>query len=288
MVGAQGETDMADYVSLTAQRQLQVVVPPVSVQRQVAAPIACLDDLIETNRRRVKVLEEMASVIYREWFVRFRYPGSENVPLVDSPFGPIPQGWAVVPLVEVAEITMGQSPKSEFYNTDGRGKPFHQGVADFGAHFPTHRKFCTVNARLAQDGDVLVSVRAPVGRVNVADTSLVIGRGLGAVRSRLGYQSLLLACLKEVFAEEDSMGGGTIFNAIGKQELEQVQVVRPSGDLAVAADEALASMFGLLRSLTFANRRLSSIRDQLLPKLVAGKIDVSHLDLDALTEAAIA
>ncbi len=84
------------------------------------------------------------------------------------------------------------------------------------------------------------------------------------------------------------MGGGTIFNAIGKQELEQVQVVRPLGDLAVAANEALASMFGLLRSLTFANRRLSSIRDHLLPKLVAGTIDVLHLDLDALTEAAIA
>src|SRR3546814_8999475 len=94
------------------------------------------------------------------------------------------EGWEAVPLVDVALITMGQSPKSEFYNTDGVGTPFHQGVTDFGSHFPTHRKFCTVDGRSAVEGDILVSVRAPVGRLNLADTTLVIGRGIAAIRSR--------------------------------------------------------------------------------------------------------
>src|SRR3546814_9473871 len=89
-----------------------------------------------------------------------------------------------------------QSPKSEFYNTDGVGTPFHQGVTDFGSHFPTHRKFCSVDGRSAVEGDILVSVRAPVGRLNLADTTLVIGRGIAAIRSRSGHQNLLFEKLE--------------------------------------------------------------------------------------------
>lgn len=264
-------------------KAVQAPVPCVVVQRQSASILDAVDGLIENNRRRVELLEKMARAIYREWFIRFRYPGHQDVPLVDSPLGPIPEGWRIVPLAELAAVTMGQSPKSEFYNTDGVGKPFHQGVADFGFHFPTHRTYCTLGARLAHDGDVLVSVRAPVGRINVANTTLVIGRGLAALRSKLGCQSLLLAGLKEVFAEEDSMGGGTIFKAIGKKELEQLQMVRPPQALAAAADEALASPFGLIRSLSFTNCRLVSIRDLLRPRLITGKIDVSHIGLNVVT-----
>lgn len=266
--------------------QFEISLPPRSDQERVAEVLGSIDDLIENNRRRVEVLEEMARAIYREWFVRFRYPGHEDVPLVDSPLGPIPDGWTVRPLIEVADITMGQSPKSEFYNSDGLGKPFHQGVTDFGRHYPTHRKFCTVDARLAQDGDILVSVRAPVGRINLADTTLVIGRGLAAVRSTAGHQSFMVATLREVFSEEDSMGGGTIFNAIRKKDLEQIPIVQPPDGLVAVADDRLAAGFRLIRSLTFASRELAAIRNLLLPKLVTGQIDVSHLDLDALTEAA--
>lgn len=263
---------------------LPVRVPDRAGQDKIALVVESIDDLIENNRRRVTVLEEMARAIYREWFVHFRYPGHENVPLVDSPLGPIPDGWSVVPLVDAAEITMGQSPKSEFYNSDGEGKPFHQGVADFGAHYPNHRKYCTVEPRLALAEDVLVSVRAPVGRINVADTTLVIGRGLAAIRSRNDRQGVLRGALEETFSEEDSMGSGTIFNAIGKRELEQLPIVLPTDAIAARGDEVLGTLFGEIRSLTFASRRLSSLRDLLLPKLVTGQVDVSRLDLDELVE----
>ena len=276
------------HINLATFKGMKLPLPSLPEQERVADVLGSVDDLIENNRRRVEVLEEMARAIYREWFVRFRYPGHEEVPLVDSPLGSIPDGWTVCPLIEIADLTMGQSPKSEFYNSDGVGRPFHQGVADFGRHYPTHRKFCTVDARLAHDGDVLVSVRAPVGRINLADTTLVIGRGLAAVRSTRGQQSFLLATLREVFAEEDSMGGGTIFNAIGKTELQQVQVLQPPDSLATMANDRLESVFQLIRSLTFTGRELAAIRDLLLPRLVTGQIDVSHLDLDGLTEAATA
>lgn len=280
--------DIAPYVTGAAQpklsqanlRQIRLRMPPLAQQQAIASILDAIDDLIENNSRRVELLEETARLIYREWFTRFRHSGLGDVPLVDSPLGPIPEGWSVSSLADIADITMGQSPKSEFYNVEQLGKPFHQGVADFGRHFPTHRKYCSIDARMASDGDVLVSVRAPVGRINLADTELVIGRGLAAIRSRTGHPTLLLLQLKDVFAEEDSMGGGTIFNAIGKGELAGVQVVVPPAPIADKAEECLAPMLASLRALTFAARKLVELRDLLLPKLVSGAIDVSSLDLE--------
>src|SRR3546814_2350588 len=111
------------------------------------------------------------------------------------------------------------------------------------------RKFCTVDGRSAVEGDILVSVRAPVGRLNLADTTLVIGRGIAAIRSRSGHQNLLFEKLKEVFAEEDSMGGGTIFKAIGKSELQSINVLRVPDLLADRADSRSEEHTSELQSL---------------------------------------
>ena len=94
---------------------------------------------------------------------------------------------------------MGLSPKSEFYNETGEGLPFHQGVTDFGERFPTDRVYCTVQKRIAEVGDILFSVRAPVGRINVANKKIVIGRGLSAIRSKSGDQVFILQQLKDKF-----------------------------------------------------------------------------------------
>ena len=278
----------ATMASLNQEILRQICLPdlPLQAQDAVIAVLGSMEDTIENNRRRIELLEDMSRAIYREWFVRFCFPGHEEPGFPDSTVGSVPTGWSAVPLVDVAEITMGQSPRSEFYNLAGIGKPFHQGVADFGLHFPNHRKYCSIDARLANDGDVLVSVRAPVGRINLADRELVIGRGLAAVRSRTGHPSLLLQALKEVFAEEDSMGGGTIFNAIGKRELEQVPVLVAPSPVADAAERVLAPMLAMIRQLTFATRELAALRDLLLPRLISGTTDVSSLDLDAVGASA--
>jgi type I restriction enzyme S subunit len=207
--------------------------------------------------------------------------------LVDSPLGLVPNGWDVRPLADVADLVMGQSPPSEHYNLDKIGKPFHQGVGDFGLLFPTNRKYCRVDGRSAMDGDVLISVRAPVGRLNVADGDTVIGRGLAAARSSRGRQALLFRTLKEaVFAEEDSMGSGTIFKAIRKDELEQVRVLCAPPAVEDMAEAILADNLAMIRTLTRKNQLLVAFRDLLLPNLVTGKIPVSKLDLEALVEAA--
>ena len=268
--------------------RVPVLLPSRDTQLQVQTILGSIDDLIENNRRRVEVLEEMARSIYREWFVHFRYPSHETVPLVDSPRGPIPEGWSVTSLGQAADITMGQSPKSEFYNDEGIGSPFHQGVTGFGANFPSTRKWCSAPGRSARDGDILVSVRAPVGRLNVADVEMTIGRGLGALRAKDGRQGLLLGHMRQVFAEEDSMGGGTIYKAIGKQEFSGIILLVAPTELSERAESLLADNLGLIKTLTYENRRLTAMRDLLLPRLVTGQIDVSTLDLDGLLEGAVA
>ena len=264
-------------------QDVRVAVPDIPTQQVIAEVLDTVDALIENNRRRVAVLEEMARAIYREWFVKFRYSGHEDVPLVESALGPIPDGWQVSTLAAIADFTMGQSPKSEFYNDEGIGKPFHQGVADFGRYFPTTRKWCSVEGRSAEDGDVLISVRAPVGRINVADTAITIGRGLAAVRAKDGRQGLLLGHLREAFAVEDSMGNdGAIFKSLGKAEFASIPVVIPPSAVAESGNMILNENFGMIRALSHSMQRLSALRDLLLPKLVTGQIDVSALDLDAL------
>ena len=177
--------------------------------------------------RRIKILEEMARNIYREWFVKFRFPGYQHIRFTDSPLERIPEGWEIGQLIDIWHLTMGQSPKSEFYNTEGIGLPFHQGVTDFGDRFPSERLYCTVAGRIAEQGDILFSVRAPVGRINIANTKMVIGRGLSAIRHKSGFQWFAFHLLKENFKEEDTMGGGTIFKSVTKNDMESIAFILP-------------------------------------------------------------
>ena len=116
--------------------------------------------------------------------------------MVESELGLIPQGWEVKQLGEMCHVIMGLSPKSEFYNETGEGLSFHQGVTDFGERFPTDRVYCTVQKRVAEADDILFSVRAPVGRINIANKKIVIGRGLSAIRSKNGNQAFLLQTIE--------------------------------------------------------------------------------------------
>lgn len=192
--------------------------------------------------------------------------------LVEGESGVVPEGWNMQPLKEVVSLTMGQSPKSEFYNDRGEGLPFHQGVTNYGVRFPRHEMYCTVETRIAQAGDILFSVRAPVGRINVADRKLVLGRGLAAMRHRDDKQSYLLYLLKSSFQSEDSIGSGTIFNAVTKKELESFPLLVPSPRLVERFETAIEPIDSEMTVLEQQIQELSELRDSLLPKLISGEL----------------
>lgn len=284
------ETDMAAYVSLTAQRQLNVALPTIDEQRAIAGVLGALDDKIAQNRRMARVLERLAQAIFRSWFgdfepVKAKAAGATAFPsmpqsifdalparFVDSDIGSVPEGWEVKRLDEYVCLTMGQSPPSENYNENGIGLPFHQGVTDYGFRFPKHRVYCTVESRIAEPRDVLLSVRAPVGRINVADRRLVLGRGVAGLRHRAGRQSLLLHQLAHVFAEEDAVGDGTIYKAVTKQFLSAMPMLSAHEDTQAAFEIIARPLDDLIASSEAESRKLAEMRDYLLPKLLRGSV----------------
>ncbi len=259
---------------------LEVPHPPLPTQRKIAAILSAYDDLIENNTCRIAILEDMAQAIYREWFVHFRFPGHEGVRMVESDLGPVPEGWEVARLGDVCIIVMGQSPKSEFYNEVGEGLPFHQGVKDFGDRFPTDRVYCTLLKRVAEVGDILFSVRAPVGRINIATKKIVIGRGLCAIRNKAGNQNFAFHQLKEIFREEDTMGGGTIFKAVTKDDMYSIKFLVPPRAMIKTFEEIVTPISDQIENLTTKNANLRQTRDLLLPRLISGELDVSGLEVD--------
>ncbi|MHB9019823.1 MAG: restriction endonuclease subunit S [Minisyncoccota bacterium] len=247
---------------------LPALIPPIDTQQRIADILSAYDDLIENNRRRMALLEDAARQLYREWFVRLRFPGHEHTRIVDG----VPEGWERVKLVELAEITMGQSPESKHYNEDGEGLPFHQGVTDFGDRFVTHRIYSTAMNRIAEPGDILCSVRAPVGRLNVTLDKIVIGRGLAALRSKNGHQSLLLHQLRAHFFKEDLIGGGAIFASVTKKEFSAQGLLEPPERLKRAFEDVTVPCDEQIRVLHLQNQKLRAARDLLLPRLMSGEV----------------
>ena len=216
------------------------------------------------------MLEQAARLLYKEWFVHLRFPGHEHTQIIDG----VPAGWGKKPLGEIADITMGQSPKSIYYNEEGNGLPFHQGVTNFGVRFPSHETYCTVQNRLAEPGDILFSVRAPVGRINITQDKIVIGRGIAAIRSNRDQQNLLFYALKSHFFKEDMMGGGAIFAAITKKDLHEVKLLQPSDQLAELFMGHMLPTDLQIANLQHAIEGLAKARDLLLPKLMNGEVAV--------------
>ncbi|MFN4083396.1 MAG: restriction endonuclease subunit S [Bacteroidia bacterium] len=241
-------------------------------QQRIASILSAYDDLIEVNNQRIKLLEQTARELYKEWFVRMRFPGYKQAKFKKG----IPEKWKTIAISDMVDFKMGQSPKSEFYNEDGIGLPFHQGVGNYGLRFPEHKVFCSVNGRIANEGDVLFSVRAPVGRLNIADRKIIIGRGLAALRHKKGLNNYLFYLLQNEFSKEDLIGNGSIFNSVGKDELKKFKIF-DVGDLAKQFNDFVEPIDKQLLNLIHQNTQLRQIRDRLLPRLISGKLKVSEL-----------
>ncbi len=170
---------------------------------------------------------------------------------------------------------MGQSPKSEFYNETGEGQPFHQGVADFGERFPTDRLFCTVEGRVAEAGDILFSVRAPVGRLNIAVEKIVIGHGLSAIRHKDGHQAFLWEQLRNQFTKDDMMGNGAIFAAVTKEDMQGIELVCPPESIVHAATKHFTPLHTQIATLSKQTVNLRRTRDLLLPRLLSEQVSVT-------------
>ena len=140
----------------------------------------------------------------------------------------LPDGWVWTTLEQIGEVILGQSPPSSTYNTQGEGLPFYQGKLEFGGTYPTPRKWCTAPKKIAETGDILISVRAPVGPTNICPEKSCVGRGLAAIRGLGGIEPLFILYLMRTFEDEIAgKGTGTTFDAITGNQLKTFVILLP-------------------------------------------------------------
>lgn len=239
-------------IGLATMPKWRVRIPGLATQRAIAEVLGALDDKIAANDRVITTADALASA------ATLQHVTARSVALC-----------------EIGEITMGSSPPGASYNESGDGVPFFQGVRDFGVRSPARRVWTTAPVRTAGEGDTLLSVRAPVGRTNLATETLCIGRGLAAIRSREGKPWTLFHQIRaagSVWAPYEAEG--TVFGAINRSALETVEVPAIAPELASDLEQQLAALEGRIRAAIRENATLATTRDDLLPLLMSGKVRV--------------
>lgn len=269
-----------------------IPVPTMEEQDRINSFIAVLDRKIELNNSIAVNLERIAQSVFRSWFIDFdpvkaKMAGEKPVgmdaataalfpdSMHDTELGPIPKGWSVQEFGEVNHLLMGQSPPGDTYNSIREGVPFYQGRTDFGVRFPKQRVFCTAGTRFAKAGEVLISVRAPVGDLNQAIEACVIGRGVASAMHKSGsqvYSYALLCSLKPRLAYYN--GEGTVFGAINRSDFNSLKVVEPSRQIVDSFETVAGPINDEIRNLFIQTENLIELRDSLLPRLISGEIQI--------------
>ena len=167
---------------------LEIPLPPIPIQRKIANFLDCktqqINELIRIKEQQIELLKEQRTTLINQAVTKGLDPNVGLKPSGVEWIGGIPTHWKVKRLKYIADLNMGQSPPSEEYNSDQLGTPFLQGNAEFGPHHPTPKIYCPTANKHAIPGNILLSVRAPVGAINIADQEYGIGRGLCAIRPR--------------------------------------------------------------------------------------------------------
>lgn len=263
---------------------VKVPLPDVEEQQKIIGVLNVIEEKIELNNQINVVMEAMAKTLYDYWFVQFDFPDANGKPYKSSGgkmiFNPtlkreIPEEWTDKRLSEIANITMGQSPEGSSYNDDGNGTIFFQGSTDFGWLFPTIRQYTVAPNRMAKKGDILLSVRAPVGDMNIANNDCCIGRGLAALNSKTGSDGFLFYVMKyfkQIFDRRNSEG--TTFGSITKDDLHTLTLAYPTPELLSEYDKVVTNYNKMIFEKSLENLELTKLRDWLLPMLMNGQVTV--------------
>lgn len=273
-----------DNINIDYLSKMRIKVPEKKYQLKIVELLSSIDKKILLNNQINQELEAMAKTLYDYWFVQFDFPDQNGKPYKSSGgkmvYNPelkreIPEGWGVEKLENIANITMGQSPKGSSYNEAGEGIMFFQGSTDFGWRFPVARQYTTEPSRIAEEDDILLSVRAPVGTLNIADTRCCIGRGLAAINSKVGANSYILNVMQDFKKLFDMINSvGTTFGSITKDDLYSLQLVYPPTELLMKFDKSVKSFDKEIKNRSRQNQELTQLRDWLLPILMNGQVKV--------------
>ena len=261
--------------------------PPLPTQRKIAAILSAYDDLIENNTRRIKILEEMAQAIYREWFVHFRFPGHEGVRMVESELGLIPEGWEVVSFTDIADVLSGGTPKTTIKEYWGGSIPFFTPKDASDSFYVTETEknitdlgLTRCNSKLYPKDTVFITARGTVGKVVLSSNEMAMNQSCYALKgkSMITQHFLFLATRQQVDYLKKNTGGAT-FDTIIIDTFRLMQIVRPDPNVISEFSMIIKPFMDSILNLLTQNITLRRTRDLLLPKLISGELDVSELDI---------
>ena len=255
-------------------------------QENIGNLVISITNKLWLNRSINHNLEAMAKQLYDYWFMQFDFPDENDKPYKSSGGAMvynenlkrnIPEGWNDGIFADIANITMGQSPDGSSYNETGEGEIFYQGSTDFGIRFPSVRMYTTSPTRYAKQGDILMSVRAPVGAVNIANSDCCIGRGLSAINSMIGSITYIYYVVHYLKVRFDNLNtAGTTFGSITKDELFNLPVVVPSNDVIERFEVICKPIFNKQMEIGFEIESLDKQRNELLPLLMNGQASLNY------------
>jgi type I restriction enzyme S subunit len=261
-------------------KEMPIQVPDLPTQRKIAGILSAYDDLIENNLRRIKILEEMAQSLYREWFVHFRFPGHESVSLVDSPPGPIPDGWEVATIGDLCSfVGSGGTPKrSEETYWEGGTIDWYKTKELWDSHlFEAEEKITPEGlkrsaARLVEPGTILMAIYGSptVGRLGIATRRATCNQAALALRSdpQKASQEFLYYSLFGLRDYFNSIAQGAAQQNISKQKVVDARILLPTTVLLGKFSAQVATIWEALLNLRSRNQSLRRNRELLLPKLL--------------------
>jgi len=240
----------------------EIPLPALSVQQKIAAILSAYDDLIESNLRRIKILEEMAQTIYGEWFVKFRFPGHQRVKMVDSAMGKIPEGWEMKQLGEVIELAYGKGLKEQ--DRIPGDVPVFGSSGVVGYH----------NQSLGNGPGIIVGRKGNVGSVHWTDDAFFPIDTVFYVITELPLHYVYFNLRTQNFVSGDAAVPG-----LNRNQAYSLSFILPKAEILRSFSEIVEPIFHLLKLLQRKNVVLRQTRDVLLPKLISGELDVSELDI---------
>lgn len=276
------------HFNVGAAKAMQIALPPMAEQRRIASILSAYDDLIENNTRRIAILEEMARRIYEEWFVRFRFPGHENVRMVESELGLVPEGWSIEAVEDVFETLGGGTPSKaepDFW-VDGSINWYSPTDLTGAKTVFMEESGARINAlglsksaaKMFQANSVMMTSRATIGAIAVNTTDACTNQGfITCLPSARFPLWLLFHWLKANVGMFESLATGATFKEITKGVFRKIELAVPQKNAVDAFENTVGPMMALVLRLERKNRNLRTTRDLLLPKLISGELDVSTL-----------
>jgi type I restriction enzyme S subunit len=271
------------FLTLTILNETAIEVPSLDEQQRIAGILSAYDELIENNQRRIHILEDMARRLYREWFVHFRYPGHQFVPLVDSPLGRIPQGWEVKTVADSFEIIGGGTParKEPEYWDDGTIQWYSPSdltgagtmFMDDSSDHITERGLAQSSARMFPVRSVMLTSRATIGAIAINTQQASTNQGfITCLPNDRVPLYFLFQWLTENVPTFQRMASGATFKEISRGVFKTIEFLQPPNELVRRFEDSVTPMAEQILTLQRQTANLRRARDLLLPRLLSGQV----------------